>query len=130
MTVLLTWITNDPVKNVWKTDLSGLNANVIVYPAKKTFHAKQVVIQNDKISFAVRGQEDHESWGYTLHCYLENKSDQPLLFAWDDAGLNECLTDPFFSKEISPGRSSDCDICFSSSDFEETEYAIRVYDAT
>ena len=129
VTALLTWITADSVKGVRKID-SKRNADVIVYPAKKTARSAQVVVQNEKLYFAVLGQENHEIWGYTLHCYLENRSDQPLLFVWDDAGLNECRTDPYFSKEIAPGMSSDCDICFSSSDFEETEYAIRVYDAT
>ena len=129
VTALLTGITTDSVKNVWKSDPKR-SADVIVYPAKKTADSARIVVQNEKIYFAVLGQEHHEIRGYTLHCYLENRSDQTLLFAWDDAGLNECRTDPYFTKEIAPGMSSDCDICFSPSDFEETEYRLRVYDAT
>lgn len=138
MTALLTWIPTDPVKRVRKPYPSRLNANEIVYSARKTAPSKRVVADHNKLRFVIFGQKEHDAWGDTFRCYLENKSDQTLLFAWDDAGLNECMADPFFAKAIAPSMRCYCEIGFSSSDLEENgiadveeiEYCIRVYDFT
>ena len=77
-------------------------------------------------------------WGYTLNCYLENRTDKTLMFSWSDVSVNGFMVDPFWAEEVAPGKRCYDGISFSKSGFEqngitkveEIEYTLRIYDSS
>ncbi len=130
------WLADDYVKDVYAVYPTGLSADTVVYPERKTAASEQVVIDNDEFSFIILRQRDDGTWGYTLDCYLENKTDASLVFSWDSVSVNGYMIDPYWGTEIAPGMRKYSSISFSPQDFEEngiTEvneivFFLRVYD--
>ena len=131
------WSADHLVEDVFSIYPTGLSADEIVYPARKTSASEQVVVDNDDFCFVIIGQSDDSFWGYTLQCYIENKTNNTLMFSWDEVSVNGFMIDPFWAREVAPQMRSYADISFSSSDFEDNditdvediEYCLRVYDS-
>ena len=95
------------------------------------------MVDNDDVTFVILDSEIDNIWGYTLHCFIENKTDKALMFAWNDVSVNGYMIDPFWAKEVTPGMRSYTDISFSEEEFEkneiaaveEIEYTLRAYDS-
>ena len=131
------WMADSIVKDTFRIYPTGLNADSVIYPERKTASTEQVVINNDQVCFVILETGIDSIWGYSLHCYLENKTDKVLTFSWDDVSVNGFMIDPFWAAEVAPGARSYSDISFSDSDFEENdivsveeiEYTMNIYDS-
>lgn len=115
----------------------GLTAGQIVVPQRKTTKTEQVVVDNADITFIIYGSEIDDIWGYTLHAYIENKTDKHLMFSWDDVSVNGFMVTSLWAADVAPGMRSYTDILFAESDFadnnittvEEIEYTLNVSNA-
>ena len=116
---------------------TGLNASAIIVPPRNTTANEQVIVDNENAVFIILSAENDPIWGYTLLCYLENKTTDVLMFSWDDVSVNGFMLDPFFAREVQPGKRAYSSISFSESRFEENgisdveeiEFKLKIYDS-
>lgn len=95
-----------------------------------------VCIENDKCKFVIMRAEDDPIWGYTLKVYMENKTDEEIMFSLDGCSVNGLMMDPFWAKEIGGNCVGFSGISFLKTDFEENsitnvenvEFLLNVYD--
>ncbi len=131
------WMADPLIKDEFTIYPTGLSADEVKYPERKTTPAEQVLVDNEEICFVILGSENDSIMGYTLKCYVENKTDMTLMFTWNDVSVNGYMCDPFWAEEITPGMRSYDDIYFSKSDFElnsitsveDVEATLKVYDS-
>ena len=114
---------------------TGLDANSVVYPKRSKTATEQIVIDNESCIFIIESVEADAIRGYTLNCYLENKTSDWLVFRWDDVSVNGYMLDPFWTKVVQPGKRVFSDIRFNNSslesigisEVEEIEYILVVH---
>lgn len=96
-----------------------------------------VLYDNENCSMIITGFDPENVWGYTVNVYLENKTDQDLMFSIGDAAVNGFMCDPFWAETVAAGKRSNTTVSWMAQDFEEngiTEVEsltlpIRVYDS-
>ena len=116
---------------------TGLDASGVVIPARINTANEKVIVDNENAAFIILSVENDPIWGYTLLCYLENKTTDTLMFSWDDVSVNGFMLDPFFAKEVQPEKRAYSSISFSNSGFEENgisdveeiEFKLKIYDS-
>jgi len=132
--------------NDWSAD-RVVDDTFIVYPTGKDEsqitvserwkgNNEKTIVENDKVSFVVLGTYNDDIWGYTVAVYLENKTDQTLMYTWKDASIDGYMIDPFWATTITPGNKKIDTISFSKSQLEENgiktvgeiEFTLRIYD--
>ncbi len=130
------WLADSFVEESFTIYPTGLSADQIVVPDRKTTATESVVFENDNVAFVILSTGEDSIMGYTLHCYLENNTDKTLMFSWEDVSVNGFMVDPFWAKEVNPGTRCYTDIYFYSgleendiTEVEEVEYTMRVYDS-
>lgn len=95
----------------------------------------QVLVDNDSIKAEITGIDTDGFWGYTWKIYLENKTDQTLMYAIENASVNGVMCDPFWATEVAGGMKENDDITWPSSTLEnndiervtQVEFTFRVY---
>lgn len=119
---------------IYPTGASGKNSTT---PARKTSKDEKVIIDNDICTFIILEPHEDSIWGYTLDCYLENKTNnKTLIFSWDDVSVNGYMIDPFWATSVPQNLKKYSEISFSTSKFnenyissvEEIEFNLRIYD--
>lgn len=131
------WSADHLVEDEYIIYPTGLDASAVVYPVRAANAGEQVIIDNESCTFIIEGSEIDSIWGYTLNCYLENKTSYPLAFSWNDVSVNGYMVDPFWAKEVAAGKRAFSGISFSDSNFETNgitkveniEFELRVYNA-
>ena len=131
------WMAENVVNDSFTIYPTGLSADAIQYPERKTSPTEQVIIDNDDICFVILGTEIDKIWGYTINCFIENKTDKTLMFSWDDVSVNGYMIDPYWVEEVAPNARSYDEIHFLPDKFtendistvEEIEFSMRVYDS-
>lgn len=106
------------------------------YPreAKET---DRVLFDTDSCAMIVTEIDPEGMWGYTLEVYLENRTDDILMFSIDGASVNGFMCDPFWAETVAPGKKSITTVSWSRSALEENGITqveqltlpIRVYDS-
>ena len=132
------WKEDDIVNDVFTVYPTGLSADAVTIPERRTTATEQVVLDNDSVLFVILDTAEDSIWGYTLNCYLENRTDKTLMFSWSDVSVNGFMVDPFWAEEVAPGKRCYDGISFSKSGFEqngitkveEIEYTLRIYDSS
>ena len=130
------WSEDDYVHETVTIYPTGLTADQITVPERPHTDNEFVVYEDNNISFVILGEDPDGYWGYTLRCYLENRSDQHLMFSWDDVSVNGFMIDPYWADSVMPGKRSVGTISFMDSDFTENgitqveniEFMLKVYD--
>ena len=97
----------------------------------------RVLFDNDDCAMTVTGFDTESIWGYTLDVYLENRTDDPLMFSASDVAINGFMCDPYWAVEVAPGKKCNTQITWSESDLTENGISqvetillpIRVYDS-
>lgn len=105
------------------------------HKAERGFEEK-VFVDDENCAFTISGIEPDGLFGYTLKAELENKTEETLMFSFDDVSVNGYMCDPFWACSVEPGKKAKSDISFSESDFEELEieeveeieFTLTVYD--
>ncbi len=78
------------------TDLSDSGATV--FP--------KTIVDNEQLSFIVRSSSMDPVSGLTWNVYLENKTEQNLLFCLEKVSINDVMCDPYWAEVVSSGRNS------------------------
>lgn len=131
------WSADNIVEETYTIYPTGLNADSIVVPERTVVDGEQVAVDNDSFTFIIQSVEMDDFWGYTLNCYIENKTAMSLMFSWDDVSVNDYMIDPYWANEVSAGKREFTQISFYTEDFEENgiedvdviEYCLSVYDS-
>lgn len=100
-----------------------------------------VLFENNDVKATVIGTRDDSIWGYTLDVYLENKTSKTIMFAVNEASVNGYMADPFFAREVAPGKCKFTSISWNDTALEEIgitdinsitniEFNIRAYDSS
>lgn len=129
------WSADRLVNDEYAIYPTGLDADSVTYPERTVSTSEQIIIDNEGCTFIIEGVESDGTWGYSLNCYLVNKTSDPLMFSWNDVSVNGYMVDPFWATEVAPGKRAFSDISFSNSDFEtngiseveDIEFKLRVY---
>ncbi len=116
---------------------TGLSADQVVVPERRTTATEFVVVDDALGKFIILDAEMDEFWGYTVNVYLENNSDKRLRFGLDDVTVNGFVIDPYWAVNLAPGMKAYSEISFSESHLsdngitkvEEIEYTVSVEDA-
>ena len=116
---------------------TGLSADQIVIPERTTTSTEQVIIDNETCTFVILDVDEDGMWGYTLDCYMENKTDKTGMFSWNDVSVNGFMVDPYWANEVAAGKRAYAEISFYTSDFEdngietveEIEFTLTMSDA-
>lgn len=90
------------------------------YVREETANELQV-FDTDDCTMIITGVEPDGFWGYSLQVYLHNKSDKNLMFAVEDAAVNNMECDPFWAEEVAAGKHAVTQIYWFEEDFEEQE---------
>ncbi|MBR4743213.1 MAG: hypothetical protein IK082_03350 [Oscillospiraceae bacterium] len=131
------WMADYLVSDTFTIYPTGLSKDQVVVPERKTTAGEETILDDGNASFIILETDPDNIWGYTLLCYLENKTDKPLMFSWDDVSVNGFMVDPFWASEVAPGMRSYAQISFMGSEFddngitdvEEIEFLLRISDA-
>ena len=131
------WFADSFVQEVFTIYPTGLKPGEIIYPERKTSSSERILFDNGKVTFIILETAEDSIWGYTIQCYLENKTEKTIMFSWDDVSVNGFMIDPFWAKEVPSGKKCYSDISFSTSDFENNdisnveniEFTVRAYDS-
>ena len=123
----------DEVFSIYPTDLSVAD---ISYAERKSVSGEVVSVDNETCTFAILSVDPDGEWGYTLNCYLENKTDSYLQFSWNDVSVNGYMCDPCWGDTVAPGKRAISQISFMNDSLkensievvEEIEYTLRVSD--
>ncbi|MEX1307282.1 MAG: hypothetical protein AB1Z19_01990 [Eubacteriales bacterium] len=132
------WTADNIVEETYTIYTTGLDADSIVVPERTIVDGEQVVVDNDSFSFIIQSVEVDDFWGYTLNCFIENKTDMTLMLAWDDVAVNRHKINPFWAAEVAPGKMKYTQISFSLEELakngiikvKEIEYLLYVFDTT
>lgn len=57
-------------------------------PAREAWPAEVLIADNDDFSFTVCGRDEDTVWTYNLVIYLENRTEQDLIFSWKEVSVN------------------------------------------
>ena len=131
------WEADPVVSDDYTLYPTGLGPGRIDIPQRTAKEGEQVIIDNNRCSFIIESVDPDGIMGYTLTCYLENKTDDELMFSWDDVAVNGTMIDPFWAASVEDGKRAYAEISFFNSDFEENgidsvekiEFRLRVYDS-
>lgn len=124
------------VNEVFRIYPTGLSAETFAYPERAAVRGEQVIVDNEDIAFIIEPiREDTET--VTLRCYLSNKTESVLLYAWDSVSVNGCAMDPLWSAQVAAGKQAYADITFYRADLaangiglvEEVTFRLTAADA-
>lgn len=97
----------------------------------------RILFDNEDCTMIVTGFDPESMWGYSMHVYLENKTDDTLMFSVGDAAINGFMCDPFWAVTVAPGKKCNTQISWLDSTLEENAIQkvetitlpVRVYDS-
>lgn len=64
-----------------------------VYPSRRPMPEGKSLLDNGLAAFVLLGEEE-ESDNYSLRVWLENRTDAPLVFSWEDVSVDDYMLDP------------------------------------
>lgn len=81
-----------------------------------------IIVDNEYVTFTVKSVAYDELWEtYGLKVFMENKTDKPVTFSWDDVSVNGYMCDPFWASEVAAGKKENTEICWYLTSFEEND---------
>ncbi len=92
------------------------NAVAYVYEVQES---NVVLVDNDQITVIVTAREDDPIWGYTVSLYLENKTDEELMFSAEDVSVNGYMSDPYWATTVDAGNCKFTEMYWFTEDLEE-----------
>ena len=97
----------------------------------------RTLVDNELFTVRITDIDPKGYWGYTLKVYLENKTDQELMFSTDNVSVNGFMCDPYWAVTVAPGKKANENISFGEGDFqrnniqsvEQIEFTLCIYDS-
>ena len=65
-----------------------------------------VLVDNDNCTVTVTGFDPGNSWGYVMHLYIVNKTDQDLVFSAQNTSLNDTTCDTYWAEIVTAGNAA------------------------
>ena len=105
-------------------------------PAKRQPAESDVVlIDNDDCQIVVTEFDPGNSWGYAVHLYLRNKTEEDLIFSAENTSVNGFMCDPFWAEIVTAGNAAYSTILWDTAALsengitkvEEISLPLRVY---
>ena len=95
------------------------------------------LVSNEDCAIIVTGFDPDSTWGYAMEMYLENRTDETLMFSASDVAVNGYMCDPYWAVEVAPGKRCNSRITWSETDLtqngitqvEKITFSIRAYDS-
>ena len=75
------WMDEPIVADVFTIYPTGLSAETFTVPPQAFSEDHAVIADDENVRFVIEGVTDEGASGYTVHAYLENKTDRNLLYA-------------------------------------------------
>lgn len=113
------WSADPLVDDVYTIFPTGLSASDVVYTDRTHMPDEVVCVDDDNCTFVILSVDPDGDWGYTLKCYLENKTDSMMQFYWDDVAVNGFMVDPYWGDRVAAGKRCYSEISFSQSQLDE-----------
>lgn len=131
------WEADPVVSDDYTIYPTGLGPGRIDIPQRVPKDSEKTIVDDKRCTFIIESADPEGVMGYTLMCYLENKTDDELMFSWSDVAVNGIMLDPFWAAEVEDGKRAYAEISFLQSDFEDNnitsvekiEFRLRVYDS-
>jgi len=79
----------------------------------------RVLFDNEDCTMIITGFEPDSLWGYSMGVYLENKTDDTLMFSVGDAAINGFMCDPYWAVTVAGGKKCNTEISWLNSALEE-----------
>ena len=113
------------------------DASSVKIENRQAIEGEVVVVDNKNIRFVIEKNYVDSIWGYTLSCYIENKTSKELTFSINDVSVNDYMIDPFWSESIMGGKKAISKISFDESDLKKNgintvtkiDFKLDVYDS-
>lgn len=80
---------------------------------------EQVILDNEYCSMIVTGFAEDDIWGYGMKIYLENKTEEKVMFSLNDVTVNGFMCDPFWAASVPAEKRSNTAVTWFSDTFEE-----------
>lgn len=123
-----------------------LEEEFTVYPqgeeAQRTYERQSaetdvVLVNNEDCAMIVTGFDPESTWGYAMEVYLENRTEEAVIFAASDVAVNGFMCDPYWAVEVAPGKRCNSRITWSKTELQdngitqvtEITLPLRVYDS-
>ena len=109
------------------TTTTPIAGDVVTEPALDTTETTPsfepiTVVDNEFVTFTVKSIVYDEFWGtYGLKVFLENKTEVPVTFAWNEVSVNGYMCDPFWASEVAAGKKENTTITWWVTSFEEND---------
>lgn len=113
------WMETPLVEEAFTIYPTGLNADTLVLPSRAPTDGQVVIAEDDNLRFVIEWADEEDTSAYTLHVYLENKTDRNLMYAWDLVSVNDKMIDPFWALSVAAGKKACSEINFYRSDLED-----------
>ena len=78
-----------------------------------------VLFNNAGCAMTVTGFEPENIWGYAVNVYLENRTDDTLMFSASNVSVNGFMCDPYWAVEVAPGKKCNTQISWLESELTE-----------
>lgn len=96
-----------------------------------------ILVDNEHCTFTITALDPDNLWGYTMKAFLENKTEQDLMFSLDLVSVNGFMCDPLWASTVTAGMKANEEITFLSEDFQrngitevrEIAFTLRVYNS-
>ena len=82
---------------------SGQSARSVLYPVRQTTSTEQTFFDTAFGTVIVLDAQEDGEEGLNVHCYLENKTERFLSFAWSDVTVNNAPTSDSGETIVAPG---------------------------
>ena len=123
--------TNETAASDWGVSDTGTADNSA--DAQSTF--SQVLVDTEDLYFAIKQARTDAALGYEWKVYIENRTDQNLMFSFEKVSVNGVMCDPFWAEVITAGKKGNCEITWMRdslqekqiSDVTEVDFTLNVY---
>jgi hypothetical protein len=81
-----------------------------------------IIVDNDFVTFSIKNDTYDallETYGFKV--FLENKTDKPVMFSWDEVSVDGYMCDPFWASEVAAGKKENTEIHWYLTAFEEND---------
>lgn len=80
-----------------------------------------VLVDNADCQIVVTGYDPDNSWGYAVHLYLLNKTNEDLIFSAEQTSVNGILCEPYWAEIVTAGNSAFSTVLWDNAALEENK---------
>ena len=111
--------TEDPiVEEAFTVYPTGLDADTVVLPNRPVSEGQTVIVDDERIRFVIERNDNTKPTRYGIWVYMENKTDNNLMFSWDLVSVNGKMIDPYWAMAVSAGKKACSEVSFSRTDLD------------